>query len=189
MRRQWRFAFGILIAPMTAMADVYCPQNSAYIHIGMSEAQVTAACGQPITKRNMDHPVTQKVPVKQLIYTNLNQGSVYPGLNNIYSLWSIPSGSQGVGMEVDVINNKVSGIRINGSSSNAMNLCGGVNVQVGDSENQVYSACGNPSMVNNSFINQVIPSNQTPQVWIYQIDQYQAPMSLTFVNGTLQSID
>jgi len=178
------------LTSLTAIADpFYCPQNQGYINLGMSEAQVVSACGQPLSKQESNVPVTVKVPVTQLIYTTLNQGSVYPGLNSVYDQWSLPSGSTGVSLEVDIINNKVSGVRINGSNTNAMSVCGGISVAVGADESQVYNACGNPQMINNSFINQPIPSNHKPEVWVYQVDKYQAPMSLTFVNGQLQSID
>ena len=181
---------GILLTPLPSSADaVYCPQNHGFINIGMTVAQVVSACGQPLAKHDSSAPVTQKVPVKQLIYTTLNPGSVYPGLNNIYDQWSLPSGSTGLPLEVDIINNKVSAFRLNSGKTNAMSVCGGVSVQVGADEDAVYSACGNPNMVNTTFINQVVRSNQKPQVWIYQVDRYHSPMSLTFVDGKLQSID
>jgi hypothetical protein len=180
----------LLTCTQALAGPIYCPQKSGYIDVGMTEDQVISACGQPLTKQAPNVLVTQKVPVKQLIYTNLNTGSVYPGLNPaFYNQWSLPSGSTGIGLEVDIMNNKVSAVRINGSGTNAMSVCGGVSVQVGDDVGQVYSACGSPSMVNNTFVNQPIPSNSKPQVWIYQVDQYQAPISLTFVNGKLQSIE
>ncbi|AHE66422.1 DUF2845 domain-containing protein [Legionella oakridgensis] len=176
--------------PLVSLADqsVYCPQNHGYINVGMTANQVIAACGQPLSKRTGGQSVTQRIPVKQLIYTNLNTGSVYPTLNPIFNQWSLPSGSTGISLEVDIVNQKVSSVRINGSSTNAMSLCGGTNIQIGDDENSVYSACGNPAMVNNTYINQPIPASANPEVWVYQVDQYQQPMSLTFVNGTLQSI-
>lgn len=182
--------FSLLSVPLTTMAkSFYCPQNHGTISQGMTEAQVLAACGQPMTKQVRNVPVKKKVPVTQLIYTTLNTGSVYSTLDPIFTQWSIPSGSTGVSLEVDVINNKVSAVRINGSSTNAMSLCGGAQIAVGDHANQVYTACGNPDMVNNTFILQTVPSNQKPEVWIYQIDPYQPPVSLTFVNGKLQSLD
>jgi len=181
---------GLSLLPLASVAQsVYCPQNHGYINTGMTQAQVLSACGQPLSQQESNVPVTQRLPVKQLIYTELNKGSVYPGLNNIYDQWSLPSGSTGVSLEIDIINNKVSAVRINGSSTNAMSICGGVSVEVGADESQVYSACGNPDMVNDTFVNQAVPSNTKPQIWIYQVDKYQAPMSLTFVNGKLQSID
>ncbi|KTC65421.1 Protein of uncharacterised function (DUF2845) (plasmid) [Legionella adelaidensis] len=174
----------------SAFADsFYCPQHSAFINIGMTQDQVVAACGVPLSKQASNAPVTQRVPVKQLIYTTLNQGAVYPGLDNIYNMWSIPSGQTGVNVEVDIIDNKVANVRINGSSSNAVSLCGGTNIEIGSAENLVYQACGNPTMVNNTYINQPVPSNSKPEVWVYQVDQFHSPYSLTFVNGKLESID
>lgn len=183
-------SFSLLFSFSALAAPVYCPQRAGFIDVGMTEDQVINACGQPLTKQAPNALVTQKVPVRQLIYTALNTGSVYPQLNSaFYDQWSLPSGSTGVSLEVDVINNKVSNVRINGNGVNAMSVCGGMGVQVGDDVGKVYAACGGPSMVNNTFINQPIPSNSKPEVWIYQVDKYQNPISLTFVNGKLQSID
>ena len=77
---------------------------------------------------------------------------------------------------------------MNGSSTNAMSVCNGVGIQAGDTINKVYSACGTPGMISDSFVNQIVPSNARPEIWIYQLDRYHQPMSLTFVNGKLQSI-
>ena len=181
-----------LLASMTALAgSLYCPQNSGYISTGMTEAQVLSACGPPLTKQASNAAVTQKVPVKQLLYTSLNTGSpAYPGLDSaFYNQWSLPSGSKGLGLEVDIVNDKVSAVSINGNQTNAMSVCGGTSIQVGANINQVYTACGSPTMINNSFINQAIPNNGKPEVWIYQVNQYQSPISLTFINGKLQSIN
>lgn len=185
------FSVSLLAAtPALAVSQLYCPQNSGYINIGMTQSEVLAACGEPLTKQQSNAPVTQKVPMQQFIYNTLNTGSVYPGLNpTYYDYWSLPSGAYGISLEVDIVNDKVSAVRINGSGTNAMSVCGGTNVQIGDNANKVTMACGSPSMVNNSFINQTVPSNTRPELWVYQVNQYQSPSSLTFVNGKLQSID
>lgn len=176
--------------PALAVSQLYCPQNAGYISLGMTQSEVLAACGQPLAKQQSNAPVTQKIPMKQFIYNTLNTGSVYPGLDPMYyDYWSLPSGTYRIGLEVDIVNDKVSAVRINGSGTNAMSICGGTNVQIGDNANKVIMACGSPSMVNNSFINQTVPSNTKPELWIYQVDQYQSPSSLTFINGKLQSID
>ena len=183
---------GSLLASATAWAgsSLYCPQNAGYISTGMTQEQVLAACGAPLAKQQSNAAVTEKVPVKQLLYTSLNTGSVYPGLNAaFYDQWSLPSGSNGLGVEVNIVNDKVSSVSINGNGTNAMSICGGTSIQIGSSLNQVYTACGSPTMINNSFINQAVPSNSKPEVWIYQVNQYQSPISLTFVNGKLQSIN
>ncbi|RMX03722.1 DUF2845 domain-containing protein [Legionella jordanis] len=167
-----------------AIDSMYCPQNHGYINLGMTPEQVVAACGQPLSKQQSRTPVMQKVPVLQLMYNNQGSATAF------YGVWSLPVGTNsGAQLEVDVINNKVSGIRLNGNNTNAFSICNGNMVQVGDPIGSVYAACGNPSVVNNTYINQPIQSNQAPEVWIYQADQYQTPFNLTFVNGKLQSIN
>jgi len=180
----------LMLSLTSALAQqVYCPQHAKYIDLGMTQEEVIAACGQPLSKQTTDTPPMEKVPVKQLIYTALDTGSVYPGLNAaFYTAWSLPSGTSGIQAQVDIINNKVAGFSINGSSTNAMNLCNGISIQEGDSINKVYSACGTPTMVNDSYVNKIIPSETNPELWIYQLNQYQTPMSLTFVDGKLKSI-
>lgn len=180
-------ALGIVAISSPAMANVqsyFCPQNHQFINIGMEPDQVIAACGQPLSKQESNQAVVQKVPVKQLMYNNMGSSKVF------YGVWSIPTGtSGGAQLQVNIVDNKVKSVNINGSSSNAFSLCGGTNIQIGDPVSKVYGACGSPSVVNNTFIEQPIQSNQKPQIWIYQPGQYQSPITLTFINGKLQSID
>ncbi len=179
-----------LLCPFTAAfgQQIYCPQNSSYINIGMTQDEVIAACGQPLSKQQANTPATVRIPVKQFIYTALNKGSVYPGLNSaFYEQWSLPSGTLGTSVEINVMNDKVSSVKINGSNTNAISICQGTNFEVGDNVSKVYRACGSPDMINDTFINQPIPSNSLPEVWTYQMNQYQSPINLTFVNGKLQS--
>ncbi|ASQ46838.1 DUF2845 domain-containing protein [Legionella clemsonensis] len=188
MNKHWTVFLGIASVSFScnifAVQSMYCPQNHGYINIGMSPDQVLAACGQPLSKLQSDTPVMQKVPVLQLIYNNQGSQSAF------YGVWSLPVGvNSGAQLEVDVIDNKVSSVRINGSQSNAFSICGGSMVQIGDPVAKVYSACGNPSIVNNTYINQPIQSNQKPEIWVFQTDKFQTPFRLTFVNGKLQSID
>ncbi len=180
-------AVGIVSFSVNAMASVqsyYCPQNQGYINIGMTPDQVIAACGQPLSQQQSNQPVMQKVPVQQLMYNNVGSPTAF------YGVWSIPTGtSGGAQLQVNIVDNKVQSVNINGSATNAFSVCGGTSIQVGDPASKVYGACGSPSVVNNTYINQPIQSNQKPQVWIYQPGEYQSPITLTFVNGKLQSID
>lgn len=193
MKTKFVLALGICLLPLSASAvqTMYCPQNSGYISIGMTQDQVVSACGQPLSKRKSDSALMQKVPVKQLIWTTLNQGSYYPGLNSaFYNQWSLSSGSTGVNLEIDIINNKVNSIKLNSSNTNSATICGGPNsIQVGDDISKVYTACGTPSTVNSTYVSQPVPSNSSPEVWVYQVNQYQSPYSLTFLDGKLQSIE
>lgn len=191
MKLKCLFVLSFAFIPMAAFSadSVYCPQKQGYINVGMTTSQVMERCGPPTSKQDANAvQVTEKIPVTQLIYTTLNQGSVYPAFDINYNMWSLPSGSTGTSLQINIVNNKVSAVSINGSNTNAMSICGGVSIQVGDDENKVYSACGNPSLVNQTFINQPIAKSQKPEVWIYQLSPYQPTINLTFINGNLQSI-
>jgi len=188
--------FSTAILPLaSAMASpTFCPQKSGYIDVGMTAEQVLNACGQPLAKERLNKPVTQKVPAQQLIYTSINTGAYYTGdTAAFYTQWSLPSGTSGVNITVQVINNKVSSVTMNGSSINSLSMCNGNGsgrgVNVGDDVSAVYTACGSPQMTNNTFIEQVVKTDKKPEVWIYKIDEFHDPMSLTFVNDKLQSID
>ncbi|HAU1150758.1 TPA: DUF2845 domain-containing protein [Legionella pneumophila] len=187
----------LLLMPFRLMSaqSLYCPQNHGYINIGMSMEQVIAACGQPLSKQESNQPILQKIPVQQLIYNNLgNSDGLYSGSLNVpqgtafYGVWNIPTGSSGVQLEIDILNNKVQDIRVNGGNTNAFSLCGNASIQIGDPATKVYGACGSPNLVNNTYINQVVPTATKPQVWVYKPGPYQPAFSLTFVDGKLQSI-
>lgn len=177
--------------PLTSWAKdtIYCPQRHGYIKLGMTKQEVVSACGEPLSKQESDQPATTRVPVKQLIFTRLNQGSVYPTLNPIFEAWSLPSGTGDVRLEVDIVNNKVSAIRLNGSDTNAISICQNGTFNVGDDESKVYNACGSAEFINETYTDQMLPGDDRSTVWIYEINAYEPPVSLTFVDGKLQSIN
>ncbi|KTC98898.1 DUF2845 domain-containing protein [Legionella erythra] len=177
---------GLLLLSCTGFAaqSLYCPQKAGYINVGMTEDQVRAACGEPLSKQESNNPIMQKVQVQQLFFNNQGSSTAF------YGVWSLPVGtSSGAQLQVDVVNNKVYSVKLNGSDTNAFSICGGTSIQVGDPVGRVYGSCGNPSLVNNTYINQPVATAQKPQLWIYQPGQYQSPVTLTFVDGKLQSID
>jgi hypothetical protein len=175
----------MFVMPFSLFADqsLYCPQNHAYINIGMTPDQVIAACGQPISQNDSNRPILQKIPVQQLIYNNQGANTAF------YGVWNLPTGSGGTSLQINVVNNLVKDVSVNGSDSNAFSLCGGNTIEVGDEVGKIYSACGSPDVVNNTYINQMVRTAQRPVVWVYQPGQYQSPVSLTFVDGKLQSIN
>lgn len=174
-----------LSASMSALADdsFYCPQNHAQINIGMTQEEVISACGEPISRKESDQPVTVKIPVMQLIY------NVQGAQHAFYGVWSLPVGvDTGALLEVEVINNKVSNVQLNGEGTNAFSICDANMIQIGDPVNKVYSYCGNPSLVNNTFIKKPVQSEHQPQIWVYQADEYSPSFTLTFVDGKLLAI-
>lgn len=182
---------GLLNSLAYAGNSFYCPQEHGYINVGMTQDQVIRFCGQPDRMQNNGQPVMQQIPVVQWVYSTINQGppmNFYPGLAPVYQMFSLPSGSVGINIQVNLVNNQVASIVVNNSETNATNACSGGSFQVGDNIHDVYKACGNPSMINNTYINRPVSKSQSPQVWIYEF-QYQPSVTLTFVNGILQSIN
>lgn len=179
-------SLALMVIPFSLFADsqsLYCPQNHAYINVGMTTDEVIAACGQPVNQQSSNQPVTQKIPVQQFIYNNMGTSTAF------YGVWNMPTGNGGAQLQINIVDKKVKSISLNGGDSNAVSICGGNSIQVGDPIDKVYYSCGSPSITNNTFINEIIPSAEKPQVWTYQPGQYQPSVTLTFVNGRLQSIN
>ena len=179
-----------IISPSFAEDMMYCSENQAYIKLGMTEQQVISACGQPLSKHKGAGQVTRRVPVKQLIYTWLNSNIANQGggIKNIYTTYSLPQAPTSLTLHVDIMNGKISNIRTSGTSPNQMTLCDASSFKIGDDASAVTQACGEPSSVNETFVNQPIPSSEKPEIWVYKPGQYQQPFSLTIVNGKLESI-
>lgn len=190
---------GILSLPALAWSDqsMFCPQRHGYINTGMSAAQVINACGQPLSKLESDKPIMQKVPMQQVIYNNMGQKTAF------YGQWQIPIGQTnppnpqpfgnnnggGAQMQVNIVNNKVYSVSLNGDDTNAFSICGGRSIQVGDPAGMVYGSCGAPSLMNQTFINIPIETAKPPEIWVYQLGPYQPAFRLTFIDGKLQSIN
>lgn len=187
-----------LIVPLSAFASemFYCPQHQAFIRIGMTMDQVSAACGPPMSDLVSNVPLYNTIQVQQLIYNN--QGTDLPFSNENpdnpfrynYLFWApLKSGSGGAQMEVNIVDNKVKLFRINSSNNNAANLCNGYHIQIGDPVGRVYSQCGSPSIINTTYMKEFVPVQGKPKVWVYRLNEFQPAVTLTFVNGHLQSIE
>ena len=170
-------------------APFYCPQKHGYIRIGMTEDEVLKLCGTPTSKATSKQAPVEQVPVTQLIYSTLNKQPVFRGYKLIYDTWSLPIGSDGNTLEVDVIDGKVNAIRFNGAEANASSVCGDQSFAVGDLADTVFSACGSPSITNQTYINRTIPGKARPVVWTYSTDPYQPTFKLIFLDGTLRAIE
>ena len=191
MFKYWFALTSIVLSTVVDAADsFYCPQNHGYINLEMSQAEVIAACGEPTSRKAGANAVTQQVPVVQLIYSTINYGPVdfYPCIDPIYKQWSLPSGSQGINVQVNIINNKVASISINQQPANGLSACSGGSFQVGDDISAVTNACGSPNIINDSYIDQPVAKELQPENWTYNNLDYQPPVTLTFINGRLKSI-
>ncbi|MDP3560287.1 MAG: DUF2845 domain-containing protein [Legionellaceae bacterium] len=163
----------------------YCPQTHQYIHLGMTRQQVLSACGEPNHRAKSQEVAKIKIPVQQLIFNNAGTPDAFYG-----TFWSIPTGvTTGAQLTIDIVNNKVYAIRINGNDNNEASLCGGAPISIGDPASKVSNSCGNPSVRNQSFMYQNLPGDIHPEIWTYITNPYQAPMELTFVNDSLETIE
>lgn len=182
----------------------YCAQGHSNISLGMTADQVKAECGDP-QMTDGSATLTQKIPVTRLTYNNMNKGSVYYwNLNKVYNQFGLPSGSSITPFTVDIVNNKVKALNLNGNSVKTTTACGyqgntgfpgGTNpnepasIGVGDPADKVYSLCGAADYTDETYIDAPIPPSDKPQHWTYQVDSYHPAYQLLFVRGRLVEIE
>jgi hypothetical protein len=180
-----------IMGSVFAQNSVYCPVGAQSVSPGMTIDQVMRACGQPASRQESKQAQMQKIPVTQLIYNSVRSATPFDqraGLDWNYNIYSLPTNQNAVYYEINIQDNKVFSLKLNSSNSNAISLCDGVQIEVGDSADKVFGACGNPDQVNETFIEKPIPSQSPPMIWTYQFSPYQPPVNMTFVDGILQTI-
>src|SRR5690348_1617903 len=87
MRKLGMLILGLMPLTLYAVDSIYCPQNHAYIQVGMTTAQVIAACGNPISKETSNKPIMRQIPITQLYYNNQGEPKAF------YGVWEIPGGN------------------------------------------------------------------------------------------------
>jgi len=181
-------------APLWAAdGSLFCPKHYGYIQPGMTKNEVIAACGEPVSKQESNRPITEKVPMLQMFYNNMGTPQVQPSPvtpNSIYhGLYTNPISISGAQLQIEIVDNKVYNVLLNGSDTNAFSICSGTYIEKGDPVGKVYGACGSPELTNKTYVDAIIPSNKKPEIWIYQLDQYQPSVRMTFVDGKLHAIE
>jgi hypothetical protein len=162
--------------------SAYCPANHRYITLGMSITEVVMACGEPTHKETDHQPYARKIPVLQLTYKAQGSSKAF------YGVWTIPVGVYvGATLHVDIVDNKVYSVRVDGGDNKAFSICGGVPLVIGDPVSKVYANCGNPSVINDTYITKQDGPATYPEIWTYAV-QYQPSLRLTFVRGKLEFI-
>lgn len=183
----------------------FCPQTSSNVQVGMTVDEVLKYCGQPQGQNAPDQPILKNVPVTRLNYNNLNRGPLYFWkLDNVYNLFSQPSGGQTNRLNVLIVDNKIKTIMLNGAEVKSTDACsqiGSTNyaatssptpdstLNVGDNASAVINSCGSPDLEDQSYMQVPVPKAEQPLQWIYQTDQYHPSYTLTFIKGILQSIE
>jgi hypothetical protein len=189
-----------------AIDGFFCPQSNTNVRNGMSIDDVLQACGKPQAQSDPDQQITKNVPVTRINYNNLNRGPLYFWkLDNVYSLFSQPSGGQTNRLAVLVVDGKIKSLILNGAEVKTTDACsqiGGTSygtgasspspdatLSVGDSASNVLNYCGSADLEEQSYMPVPVPKNEQPQQWTYKVDQYHPAYTLTFVKGILQSIE
>ena len=100
-------------------------------------------------------------------------------------MWTLPTGlNQGSTLAVTIVDNKIKSVSLDGGSDRAVSICNGAALEVGDPVSKVYSVCGNPSIINNTYTVEATAGNSLPDVWTYASD-YQPTLKLIFVDDHL----
>lgn len=181
----------------TSYADdsVYCPQKSGFAHVGMTTAQLIQSCGEPQIKQTSNRSATRKIPVQQLFFQNhggttafYGQYAIPGGYRNDGDLVPFGSSSSGQMLEIDIVGDKVAVIKLNGGTLNSLSTCDSP-IQVGDDVSDALFACGSPTKENDTYVNLPIQSQQLPEIWIYQADEYHPPIRMTVVDDKIYSIE
>ena len=187
-----------------AMDGFYCAQKHSFIHVGMTIDEVLQNCGMPQMRQEGGN-IVRNQPVTRLSYNNMYKGPVYYwDLNKVYQIFSIPSSANYSSVTVDIVDNKVRSVLLNGNSVQGTTACqypgttqfggnpsysNGSTIAVGDSYEQILSACGSPDYTDQTFTPIPVSKSDKPELWIYKVDQYNPSYHLIFTNGVLREIE
>lgn len=205
MRHTAKLTIGMLFClPSIAMDGFYCAQKHAFIHIGMTIDEVLQSCGMPQMRQEGGN-IVRNQPVTRLSFNNMYKGPVYYwDLNKVYQIFSIPSSANNSTVTIDIVDNKVKNIFLNGNSVQGTTACqypgstqfggnssysNGSTIAVGDSYEQILSSCGSPDYTDQTFTQVPVPKSDKPELWIYKLDQYNPSYHLIFTNGILRDIE
>lgn len=164
--------FGLLL-PQLSFA-FFCPNNFNQIDFGASIDQVSTQCGKP-----------DKIETTTLEPEGPQEWNYYIPAAVANPGTAATQGTMKAQITFDssghVVNMSVNGIGVGGST-----LCGGANIQLGDSIESVKAACGTPSFINKQNTdNPVLGPTQPKKVITTYFYNSNPPASLVFENGVL----
>lgn len=153
----------IITTPAYAL---FCPTNYNQINLGDSIDQVQQQCGAPDsqTKTQADAPVPQE-----------------------WSYYVQPDPLKPNTLKVTVAfdaSGKATNVGVNGTSLVTTQICGGKNIHLGDTQDQIKAACGSPQIVNKMQPVVGAPAPTPTEVVTFKYNST-PPAVLTFTNGKL----
>lgn len=163
-----------LIAACSAQAKSYlCPSTFAYVTHGMKVAAVEEACGKPKAINKTTATAYKEEHIHLIVY-------------RFVPSWrgDVPGKPQ---VTFEVTKNKVTAIRLEGSSIHATSLCGD-RIANGDEAGKVIILCGHPALVD-EFKRRIPVGRKEVEVWSYEPIDFQPEVTLEFENGVLTKVN
>ncbi len=163
----------MLLTPCISFA-FFCPTNFNQIAFGMTVDQVTQICGKPTSQKEYVKP-NDNIPQEWVYFIpqTVGMGGSTPQAQGTLRA-SISFDDKG-----NAINISVNGIGVGGTT-----ICGGSNVQLGATRDQIKSACGQPSFINKQSSD---TTGQPQSVKVIELNYANGnpPTILIFENGKL----
>lgn len=162
------FLFVITLGIACPTFAFFCPTNFKQIEMGMTLDQVSSTCGKPtsikeVTKEN------DNVPQEWVYFVPQNVG---------VSAFQQTQGTLKTSVAFDA-DGKAVNISVNGLGVGSSTICGGQQIQLGDSRDTIAKACGDPSFKNKA------ENNNPPTKETHVTYDSNPPMTLIFRNGLL----
>lgn len=165
-------SFIILLIPITSFA-LFCPTNFNQIEIGNSIDKVKELCGKP--DKEDTKKVEENVPQEWNYFVaqsvDMGMGTNQPAQGTLKTSFMFDK------------DGKLINISVNGIGVGATNICG-TNVQLGDKQDSVKNACGDPTFVNKQTSTATGTPTKTQEI-IEFIYNTTPPIKLIFIDGKL----
>lgn len=162
-----------LLLPQLTWA-FFCPSNFNQIDFGASTDQVSQQCGKP-----------DKIETTTLEPEGPQEWNYYIPATVASSGTAATQGTMKAQITFDS-SGRVVNMSVNGIGVGASTICGGANIQLGDSLQAVKAACGTPSFVNKQNTDSaVLGPPQPKKVITTYFYNSNPPATLVFENGLL----
>ncbi len=161
--------------------------TNGWVEQGMSQQDVLAACGQPNSAVQIDNGkgrlnATQYWNYEQQTMQMLPQQVSGPTPYN-----SIKVNTAGNSLVVEINNNKITSLAVNGNFVSTGNCPNGGFVRVGDTADVLASRCGNATQVSYQYAKDTSALPLTTQ-WTYQLQGGQS-LTIQFQQGVVSGIN
>src|SRR3990167_6343443 len=156
--RSFIFLISLLLPQFIFATNYLCPSTNQYVATGDTLGQVMMICGQP-TKIIEPKTNNESEQVTQLLYqrTAVKQNKLLANDMRQYQL------------DIQISNNKIVGILVNGQSVQSTNSCYNTTIKIGDPIQNVLQYCGKPFLVTQTMAK---IKNTEPIKLIYSPNDY-----------------